>query len=312
MRIEYHRTLLADRVRNAAFHAALARVVVKGKTTVADIGAGTGLLGFVAAKLGAKRVDLYEAAEVAEIARKLLRHNRLLNCRIAQVHSLDVINPDRVDLIVSETLGNYPFEENIIATLNDAHARFLAPGGTIIPRSVEQFVCPVTAERLYRELAAWDTVGFGLSFAPAKAMSLNNIYVRWLEAGDLLGSGVAAVAWDKVTFDRHNKTTRTGQAHWRVRRPTKIYGLALWWTAELVPGIELCTGPLAPHTHWEQLYLPALSPIAMEAGQSLAVRLRSTTSHEKGTNITWTLTLSDGAGRELARQVLDLEKGYLP
>ena len=117
MRIEYHRTLLADRVRNAAFHAALARVVVKGKTTVADIGAGTGFLGFLAAKLGAKRVDLYEAAEVAEIARKLLRHNQLINCRIAQVHSTDVIDPDRVDLVVSETLGNYPFEENIIATL---------------------------------------------------------------------------------------------------------------------------------------------------------------------------------------------------
>jgi len=312
MRIEYHRTLLADRVRNAAFHAALARVIVKGKTTVADIGAGTGFLGFLAAKLGAKRVDLYETGEVADIARKLLRHNRLFNCRIAQAHSIDVINPERVDVVVSETLGNYPFEENIIATLNDAHARFLAPGGTIIPRSVEQFVCPVTAERLYRELVAWDGVGFGLSFAPAKTMSLNNIYVRWFGASDLLDCGTAAAAWDKVTFDRRNKTTRAGEAYWRVRRPTKIYGLALFWSVELVTGIELSTGPLAPRTHWEQLYLPALSPIAMEAGQTLTARLRSTTSHEAGTNITWTLTLSDGAGRELARQALDLEKGYLP
>ncbi len=127
MRIEYHRVLLADRVRNAAFHAALQKVVVKGKTTVADIGAGTGFLGFLAARLGAKRVDLYETAEIAAIARKLLRHNRLSNCRIAQVHSTDVAEPDRVDLIVSETLGNYPFEENIIATLNDARERFLEP-----------------------------------------------------------------------------------------------------------------------------------------------------------------------------------------
>jgi len=180
MRIEYHRTLLGDRVRNAAFYAALARVIVKGKTTVADIGAGTGFLGFLAAKLGAKRVDLYEAAEVAEVARKLLRHNRLANCRIAQAHSTHVATPERVDLVVSETLGNYPFEENIIATLNDARARFLAPGGRIIPRRIEQFVCPVTAERLYRELVAWDDVGYGLDFAPAKVMSLNNIYVRWL------------------------------------------------------------------------------------------------------------------------------------
>ena len=37
-------------------------VIVKGKTTVADIGAGTGFLGFLAAKLGALRVDLYETA----------------------------------------------------------------------------------------------------------------------------------------------------------------------------------------------------------------------------------------------------------
>ena len=53
MRIEYHRTLLADRVSNNAFYAALRSVIVPGQTTVADIGAGTGFLGFLAAKLGA-------------------------------------------------------------------------------------------------------------------------------------------------------------------------------------------------------------------------------------------------------------------
>ena len=41
MRIEYHRTLIADRVRNAAFEAALRAVIKKGVTTVADIGTGT-------------------------------------------------------------------------------------------------------------------------------------------------------------------------------------------------------------------------------------------------------------------------------
>ena len=312
MRIEYHRTLLADRVRNAAFHAALAKVIVRGQTTVADIGAGTGFLGFLAARLGAKRVDLYETDEVAGVARKLLRHNRLANCRIAQVHSTDVADPDRVDVVVSETLGNYPFEENIIATLNDAHARFLAPGGTIVPRSVEQFACPVTAERLYRELAAWDAVGYDLDFAPARALSLNNIYVRWLDPHDLLDGGEAARAWDKVTFDRRNKTTRAGEASWRLPRTTAIYGLALWWSAELVPGVELSTGPGAPRTHWEQLYLPVSEPIEVAAGHTLGVRLRSTTSFEKGTNVTWTLAVSDASGREVQRQAMDLEKGYLP
>jgi len=312
MRIEYHRTLLADRVRNAALHTALASVIRKGETTVADIGAGTGFLGFLAAGLGAKRVDLYESAEVAEIARRLLRHNRLANCRIAQVHSTEVAEPDRVDVVVSETLGNYAFEENIIATLNDARARFLAPGGVIIPKAVEQFACPVTAERVYRELAAWDEVGFGLDFAPAKTMGLNNIYVRWFAPADLLETGSAAKAWDQVDFAVRNKTTRAGEVSWKARRRTTIYGLALWWSAELVDGISLATGPLSPRTHWEQLYLPALAPITLEAGQTLAARLRSTTSYDAGTNLTWTLTVSDASGRQLLRQALDLDKGYLP
>ena len=312
MRIEYHRTLLADRVRNAAFQAALQRVIVKGRTTVADIGAGTGFLGLLAAKLGAARVDLYEAAEIAGVARKLLRHNRLTNCRIAEVHSSEVAAPERVGVVVCETLGNYPFEENIIATLNDARARFLEPGGIVIPQSVEQFVCPVVGERYYRDLTVWDEVGYGLDFTPARTMSLNNIYVRWFEPADLLDRGAAAKAWDKVAFTRRNKTTRTGEASWRMSRPTTIYGLALWWSAELVPGVGLSTGPLDRRTHWEQLYLPALAPIEVKAGQTLGAHLRSTTSYERGTNVTWTLTIGDAAGREVLRQALDLEKGYLP
>ena len=312
MRIEYHRTLLADRVRNTAFHEALSRVVVKGKTTVADIGAGTGFLGFLAAKLGAKRVDFYERADIAAVARKLLRHNKLTNCRIAEIHSTEVAVPDPVDVVVSETLGNYPFEENIVETLNDARARFLNPGGIIIPRAVEQFVCPVTTERFYRDLTTWDDVGFGLDFAPAKTMTLHNIYVRLFQPSDLLGTGGAALSWDKLAFDRRNKTTRAGEARWPIKKRTTIYGLALWWSAELVDGVSLANGPLNPPTHWEQLYLPVLTPIKLEPVQVLGARLRSTTSYERGTNVAWTLTVSDASGREVLRQVLDLEKGFLP
>jgi hypothetical protein len=50
----------------------------------------------------------------------------------------------------------------------------------------------------------------------------------------------------------------------------------------------------------------------LEAGQTLTARLRSTTSFEAGTNLTWRLAVADAKGRELQRQSLDLEKGFLP
>jgi protein arginine N-methyltransferase 1 len=312
MRIEYHRTLLADGVRNAAFHAALAQLIVKGETTVADIGAGTGFLGFLAAKLGARRVDLYEAAGVAGVARKLLRQNRVRSCRLFEMHSTEAIDPDRVDLVVCETLGNYALEESIVETLNDARARFLKPGGAIIPSAIRQIVCPVVSGRFLAELSAWDRVGYGLDLGPAKTMSLNNIYVRTFAPADLLERAAAAVLWDRLAFNRHNKTTRAGEAVWTLGRQTTIYGLVLWWTADLAEGIALTTGPLDARTHWEQLYLPVLAPLAVDAGHTLVARVRSTTSYAQGTNVAWTLTVKDASGRRLTHQSLDLEKGFLP
>src|SRR5262245_18755239 len=185
MRIEYHRTLIADRVRNAAFHEALKSVITPGKTVVADIGAGTGLLGVMAAKLGAKDVFLYEAAEVAGVAAETIKANRAKTCHLMPCHSTEMDDPPQVDVVVSETLGNYALEENIIDTLADARARHLNKGGVVIPRRIMQLAAPVVTDRIHRELTVWDEVGFGIDLAGARAMSLNNAYVRTLTGAEL-------------------------------------------------------------------------------------------------------------------------------
>lgn len=312
MRIEYHRTMLADRVRNAAFHAALKHVVRPGESIVADIGAGTGILGFMAARLGAKRVFLVERAEIVDLARRLARHNRIRNIEIVPAHSTEVEPPERADIVVSETLGNYAFEENIIETLRDARERYLEPDGVLLPSAVTQYVCPVVEARYHRDLTTWDDVGYELDFTPARTMGLNNIYVRTFQPTDLLQAGAAAKVWDRADFMKQPKTTRSGTASFAVTKATTISGLALWWTADLAGGAAMATGPADPKTHWEQLFLPALEPLSMKAGETLAVRLRSTTSYAEGTNITWTLSRLDATGKETARQSLDLNKGFVP
>ena len=306
MRIEYHRTLIADRVRNQAFEAALRAVIKKGVTTVADIGTGTGLLALMAAKLGAREVFLYEAAEVAGVAAKVLKANGARNCRLIPCHSTEMVDPPKVDVLVSETLGNYALEEHIIETLADAKKRFLKPGGVLIPRRLEQFVAPVISGRVQAEFDAWDATGFDLS--AAKAMSLNNIYVRVFAAKELL----EGKAWDTVDLGTDGRSSRKGEASWKLKSPATIYGFATWWSAELVPGIVLSTAPDAPRTHWEQLYFPLLQPIVAKAGEAIVVNLRSRTSAEAGTHVAWVATHRDVRDRELDRQSLNLDKGFLP
>ena len=312
MRIEYHRTLIADKVRNEAFFQALKRVIVPGKSTVADIGAGTGLLGLMASKLGAREVLLFETAEVAGVAAKVLKANRAKNCQIYPCHSTEFQDPPRVDIVVSETLGNYAFEENIIETLHDARARFLRDGGVMIPSRVTQLVAPVTAPRIDTELRAWERVGHGLDLGAAQSMSFNNAYVRALKPSELLDAGASAKVWDTADLGADKRGNRKGEATWKLSKPATVYGLAVWWVADLVPGVTLSTAPDAPRTHWEQLYFPLQTPMALKAGEALLASLRSQSSEQSGTHLAWTAVHFDRAGKSLAKQAHDLDKGFIP
>jgi protein arginine N-methyltransferase 1 len=312
MRIEYHRTLIADRIRLAAFHAALEKVIVPGKTTVADIGTGTGILAFLAARLGARKVHAYEVAEIGAVAARLKSLNRIKGVELIPGRSTEVLEPPRVDVVVTETLGNFALEEFLVETMNDARARYLAPGGTLIPSTVEQFACPVTGPRLRDELCVWDRVGYDLDFAPAREMSLNNVYIRTLRPDELLEQGAAAARWDRLDFHVRNRLQRRGEMSWPIAAPTTVHGLAVWWSAELVPGVTLSTSPLAPPTHWEQLFFPALEPLELAAGETLVAEIRTRSSEEGGTDLAWSLSAVTAAGKTRNRQALSLDKGFLP
>jgi precorrin-6B methylase 2 len=312
LRIEYHRTLIADRVRNEALFAALKAVIRKGETVVADVGAGTGLLGLMASKLGAKTVYLYETAEVAGVAAQILKANRARSCQLMPCHSTEMHDPPQVDVIVSETLGNYALEENIIDTIADARKRFLKPGGVIIPNCIRQYVAPVVSDRIHRELCAWDSVGHDLDLSAARAMSFNNAYVRSLKPVELLDQGRSAREWDTIDLTRDTKSNRKGEVSWKLSAPAKIYGFAVWWSADLSPGIALSTAPDAPGTHWEQLYFPVQAPIEAKKSEAVTVSLRSTSSEEGGTHLAWTAVHFDAKGKSLSRQAHDLNKGWIP
>lgn len=312
MRIEYHRTLIADRPRNEAFFAALKSVIIPGKTVVADIGAGTGLLGLMASKLGAKAVYLFETAEVARVADQVLKANRAKNCHLIPCHSTEFDDHLQVDVIVSETLGNYALEENIIDTLNDARRRFLKPNGIVLPSEIKQFVAPVVAPRIDEELRAYERIGHGLDLSIAQTMSFNNVYVRSLKSNELLDGGKSATLWDTVDLTRDGKSVRKGETAWKAAKAHTVYGFAYWWDAALTDRVTLSTAPDAAATHWEQLYFPLAKPVALKLGDKIAVLLKTRSSEAEGTHLAWTATHSDARGKQIARQIHDLDKGFLP
>src|SRR4051812_42549034 len=95
---ELHRKILADAVRNEAFHKALSLAITPGKTVMGDIGAGTGFLAFLAAKQGAKHCYLYEVnKEVSELSKQIAQGSHISNLTFVAKHTASVKKPPKLD-----------------------------------------------------------------------------------------------------------------------------------------------------------------------------------------------------------------------
>jgi len=308
MSIEFHRRMLADRVRHEAFRAALKQAIKPGTSTVADIGAGTGVLAFFARELGAREVWLYDPGPALELAEVVAARNGIDGLHFAPERSLDVADPPRVDVVVAEVLGNFAYEEDVLETLRDAR-RFLKPGGTLIPASITQWVAPVTADRFERDLGSWRDVGFGLDWSDAEQLTRNNMYVFPIDPKDLLAE--AALSWDSLDFRGPIESRRAGRVEWRPGTACVLFGFALWWDCTLAPGVVLSTSPYAPRTHWDQIYLPLLTPLAAEAGDEIVLAIESETGGgESGIEVGWTIRHAR-KGSVLDEQALSIGAGWL-
>lgn len=308
--IEYQRTILADAVRNEAFGRAI-KAVVKPGDTVVDVGSGTGFLAMLACRSGAERCFLIESdPDLVRLSGEILKRNRMTGCTIVHAHSSEVTGLPKADVVFSETLGNFAYEESIVEGMKDAR-RFLKPRGRMVPQGVDQWVVPVVSERLWHEIGSWDRVGMGLDFTPARQRSLNNMYVKDVRVSDLMADGIVAQAWDRVDFSKpDNQSVRRGTVEWPVARPATVYGFALWWVCLLADGIELSTSPKAPATHWKQIYLPVEEPVRVEAGEVLQVGITSDTRPRVKINVAWELSRVNAKGATVSTQRLDMRKGY--
>ena len=311
--IEYHRKLLGDRVRNAAFHDALKRSIKPGKTTVLDIGAGTGLLSFLARKLGAAQCTLVEYTDMLDVAEAIARSNRFDGLALIKGHSSELRGLPKFDLVVSETLGNFALEEGMLETLVDAR-RFVAPRGQIMPMRLKQFVAPVVRPRLQSEVDVWPAVGFGIDLAAARAIALDNMYVKTVKRTDLGGTLDHAQQWDEIDFRpsaRPPSSLRSAKIAWSARKlGSRVSGFALWWECELVPGVILSTSPDSPSTHWQQIYLPLLEPLVLKPSDRIELHLISDTRPQTGLDVHWK-TLHRRGSRTISAQEQNIAKGRI-
>src|SRR5262245_21079921 len=138
-----HARMLHDDRRTGDYLAALAAAVRPGDV-VLDIGTGSGVLAVAAARAGARRVYAVEATDIADVAERVFRDNGVAD-RVTLVRgwSRQIELPEPADVLVSEIIGNEPFEEEILETTLDARRRLLKPAARLIPHTLTLLVRPL-------------------------------------------------------------------------------------------------------------------------------------------------------------------------
>ena len=151
---DFHRLMLNDYIRMVKYEAAIKEVVKPGMI-VLDIGVGTGILSMWALEAGAKKVYGIDVNKtiIEKATARIKEAGFLEKFQTFNALSNDVSLPEKVDVIISEILGNLGDNEDMTPILNDARKRFLKETGQMIPRKVNTFLVPVSSTNAHGQIS---------------------------------------------------------------------------------------------------------------------------------------------------------------
>ena len=269
--LDVHQVLLRDEIRVAAYRDALRRAV-NADSVVLDIGTGSGILGFLACEAGARRVFAVEDQHSADLAMLLTTHLGYSD-RMTVIHgrSTGIELPEPADVLVTETMGAFGFEERILSSVIDARTRLLRPGAVIIPQTVELFVVPVELPAVFdRHISWWQQRPYGFDFSPVAMFASNSIYVTNVASDAFLSPSARIIVCDLAIADSADVS---GQAQFVTTRPGLLHGFAGWFRAALASDIVLSNE--RPGTSWSHAFLPLETPQSVEAGTPVSLTLET-------------------------------------
>lgn len=266
-------SMIADRVRVEAYGKALRKTVREGSIVV-EIGTGPGVFAVLACQLGASRVFAIESSEIIQVAREVASANGCTN-RIEFFEQLSsrVTLPTRADVLLSDLRDILPLFQRHIPVIADARRRFLAPGGTIIPRKDSLWAAVVEDPKAYGEVVdCWDKNPFGLDLSPARRLAVHNIQKIRVSPEQLL---TGQKLWTTLNYATIESPDVRGNLEWTVERAGTAHGIVVWFDADLAAGVGFSNSPDSPETIYGSLFFPWTQPVALTTGQLICVQLEA-------------------------------------
>lgn len=286
-----HQGYLADERKIAAYRDALAEVVEPGDT-VLDLGAGSGLLGYLACEAGAGVVVAVDQGDIVGTARQIAADNGYAD-RITHLQALstELTLDHPVDVAVCDQIGGLVHDAGILTYFADARKRLLGHGARLVPASFRIFFAPVTFDRGRDGIEFWSSAPSSIDVSAARPLAANTEWRYNIAAEDATALAasveVAAIASD-------SEDAFGGTAAYEVIRDGRFDGFLGWFEASMSPSVTLTNDPWSPDrfSRWCNYY-----PIdtALDLGQGDRVRLEVDVRPRLGV-VTWSTEVAPADG----------------
>ena len=255
-----HARMLHDDRRTSDYISALRQAVRPGDA-VLDIGTGSGVLAVAAARAGARHVYAVEASDIADVAERVFAANGVQD-RVTLIRgwSRAIELPEPADLLVTEVIGNEPFEEELLETTLDARRRLLKPDARLIPHTLELMARPLLIPDTQARqraigrhaLARWSQL-YAMDFQPlldaARPGPMNNpteaeVLARWPPVGP-------PVTLARIDLGHYERPVVDACAELPAERPALVNGVAVTFRAHLHGSVVHTLDPwIWPSSSW--------------------------------------------------------------
>ena len=263
--------MVADKGRTSSYDRAL-RANIRPGAVVLDIGAGPGIMTFLACRAGAAKVYAVEPDDVIQLAQQIAADNGFSSrIEFIQAMTTEIDLPEKVDGIVADIRGRSPLFAKSIVSILDARDRFLKPDGWFIPARDTVWAAPVSSTELYDKfVGAWGT-DYQFDFNRARLKAVNNVGESRLNAGALVAP---PQRWGVLDYKNLEGLNVAGEMRWIMDRAASAHGVCTWFDCETTTGIAYSNSPASGERHiYKQLFFPWPEAVHLTAGDHLEVRL---------------------------------------
>jgi len=256
---DLHESMLSDTLRVDRYREGISRIVKDGDVVV-DLGTGSGILAFFAAKKAAK-VHAIEHSGVIKLARKIADENDIRNVEFHHCNSRQFRLDGRADVIIHEQIGNCVFDENMIESILDLRRRVLKDGGRIVPNRFEVYLEPIEMMDGYHTPYMWEFNIDGITFQSTKsaanvAPGRGALFSEYHRTDILAGEAMHMLCDPKpiMEFDLEtmNESDLPRSAHYEntAVRDGRIQGLCVAFRTHFDDQTDLEVFPAGKQTNW--------------------------------------------------------------